>query len=132
MGAVPIIAPHASYDLIYYEREITSPSGRIMLDWVAIDVCTDAACTTAYTVFVWGDANPDFNTNIGQAGYLPPELDNQVIPLTDLAGTPPYQTGIAIDVDAVAPPGTYGWVRIRSPFGGDNDPAEIDALDVLP
>lgn len=132
LGATPLAVPHAGFDLIYYEREIALPTSRIMLDWVAIDLCADAACTTAYTVFFWGDDNADLNTNIGAANYLPPEYDNLPIPLSDLFGAPPYQTGIAIDVDGIAPPGAYRWVRIRSPLGGDNDPAEVDAIEVLP
>jgi len=113
------------YDLVYYERDTGSS---IMLDWVIVDVCADSSCSTAYTAFYWGNATADFNTNIGALGYGPPESDNQLIPSTDLWGS----TGIAIDVDAVAPAGAYQWIRIQSPLGGSNDPAEVDALEVLP
>lgn len=99
-----------------------------MLDWVIVDVCADSSCSTAYTVFYWGNATADFNTNIGALGYGPPESDNQLIPSTDLWGS----TGIAMDVDAVAPAGAYQWIRIQTPLGGANDPAEVDALEVLP
>lgn len=129
LGASPIIAPHAGYDLVYYERE--SPAGFISMDWVIVDVCADAACLTAYTILNWGDGLADFNTHIG-AVHGPPEADNHTIPLADLWGAWPFQTGVAIDVDAVAPPGVYGWVRIRAPLGGANDPAEVDLIEVLP
>jgi len=99
-----------------------------LLDWVIVDVCADSSCATSYTVFYWGNAFADPNTNIGALGYGPPEADNQSIPQTDLWGS----TGIAIDVDAVAPAGTYQWIRIQSPLGDANDPAEVDALEVLP
>lgn len=113
------------YDLVYYVRDT---GGGIMLDWVIMDACADASCSTAYTIFYWGNATADTNTNIGVAGYGPPESDNQVIPSADLWGS----TGIAIDVDMVAPAGAYQWIRIYAPLGGPNDPSEVDALEVLP
>jgi hypothetical protein len=117
------------YDLVYYEHDA---GGGIQLDWVTVDVCADPSCTVAFTVFDWGHGGVDTNTNIGVAGYGPPESDNQFIPYANLWGAAPYQTGIAIDVDMAAPAGTYQWVRIYSPMGGDNDPAEVDAVEVLP
>jgi hypothetical protein len=117
------------YDLVYYERGV---GGGIMLDWVMIDVCTDASCATAYTVFYWGNGVADANTSIGALGYGPPEADNQPIPSADLWGSAPYQTGIAIDVDLAAPAGAYQWIRIYAPPGGSNDPSEVDAVEVLP
>ena len=132
LGASPIVITGSmdpDYDLVYYERDT---GGGIMLDWVIVDVCADASCSTAYTVFYWGNATPDTNTNIGVLGYGPPEPDNQPIPSADLWGSAPYQTGIAIDVDMAAPAGTYQWVRIYAPPGGSNDPSEVDAIEVLP
>ncbi len=117
------------YDLVYYEN---NSGGGILLDWVIVDVCADSSCTSAFTVFYWGNATADTNTNIGVAGYGPPEADNQPIPYANLWGSPPDQTGIAIDVDMAAPAGTYQWVRIYAPPGGANDPAEVDAVEVLP
>jgi hypothetical protein len=130
LSAAPLTLPHAGDDLIYYERE--SPPGFISLDQVLIEVCADAACLTAFPVFNWGDGAADLNTHLGLLGYGAPEADNQIIPLADLRGTPPYQTGIAIDVDAVAPADVYPWIRITSPLGGANDPTEVDAVEVLP
>jgi hypothetical protein len=50
-----------------------------------------------------------------------------------LYGTAPYTTGIAIDIDGVAPAGTYQYVRIYSPPGGpDGYGPEVDAIEVLP
>jgi hypothetical protein len=71
----------------------------------------------------------DTNTNIGVLGYSPGEPDNQVIPQSVLYGVP-LQTGITIDVDAVAPAGTYRYVRLTSPTSVDG--SEVDALEVLP
>ena len=46
--------------------------------------------------------------------------------------SPGIYTGIAIDVDALGiPANQYRYVRIFSPNVG-NDPAEVDALEVLP
>jgi hypothetical protein len=117
------------YDLVYYENNTGSG---ILLDWVIVDVCADSSCTAAFTVFYWGNASADTNTNIGVAGYGPPESDNQSIPYADLWGSAPNQTGIAMDVDMAAPAGTYQWVRIYAPPDGANDPAEVDAVEVLP
>jgi hypothetical protein len=133
LGANPLILPHPSYDLVFYEREDPDTPGTIALDWIVIEVGPSSAGPWM-TIFTWGDNAVDSNTNIGAAGYgAAGELDNHPIPMTDppLYGSPPFVTGIAIDVDAVVPPGVYQWVRIRSPLGGDNDPAEVDALQVI-
>jgi hypothetical protein len=122
--------PHAGYDLVYYERE--NPVGAISLDWVIVEI-GNCSSGSWYPVFNWYDNVLDSNTNIAAAGYGIGEQDNKVIPVGVLYGSSPYQTGIAIDVDAVAPPpGLYNCVRISSPFGGDNDAAEVDAVEVLP
>jgi hypothetical protein len=128
LGATPITVPHVSFDLVYYERE--NPLGFVALDWVIVEIGTSATGPWIQ-VFNWGDGVPDNNTNIASysAGG---ELDNESIPLTDLYGTPPFQTGVSIDVDGLAGPGSYGWVRISSPLGGSNDPSEVDAIEILP
>ena len=102
----------------------------INLDWIIVEVGRSSSGPWVQ-VFNWGDTVLDSNTNIGQAGYgASGELDNQPIPFTDLyQGSSP---GIAIDVDAFAPAGNYQWVRISSPLGGDNDPAEVDSIKSLP
>ncbi|HLE27346.1 MAG TPA: hypothetical protein VI793_04465 [Anaerolineales bacterium] len=122
-----ITVPHAGYDLVYYELEEPAGSGAIQMDWVVVEVA--GSCGGPWIrVFYWGDGAIDANTNIGALGYTPGEPDNQIIPMSDLYGT----TGIAIDIDAFAPLGMYGCVRLSVPTGGDNDPAEVDALEVLP
>jgi hypothetical protein len=128
MSASPIVT-HAGYDLVYYERDAALPG--IYLDSVVVEVCLDATCTVSYPVFTWGDGPIDANTNIGAAGYTPGEPDNGVIPESALYGTPPLKVGITIDIEAVAPPGTYSYLRISSP-SMLTDGAEIDAIEVLP
>ncbi len=129
LGTTPVAASgDTGYDLVYYERSIGS---NIQLDWVVVQVGASPSGPW-FTVFYWGDGILDSNTNIGQTGYGPPEADNQNIPLTDLYGSSPFQTGIAIDVDARAPAGTYSYVRIYSPFNTNGDPTEVDSIEVLP
>jgi hypothetical protein len=128
LGANIIVngSPDASYDLVYYENE--NPANNIMLDWVILEI-GNCSSGSWYPVFTWYDGIVDTNTNVYAAGYGNGEQDNKLIPTSALS---PYQTGIAIDVDAVAPPGMYNCVRIQSPLGGDNDPAEVDSVQVLP
>jgi len=121
---------HAGYDLVYYERDAALPG--IYLDSVTVEVCADALCLVSYLVFNWGDGILDTNTNVGAAGYSPGEPDNQIIPESVLYGTPPLQVGITIDVDAVAPAGTYGYLRLSAPGAPLTDGAEVDAVEVLP
>jgi hypothetical protein len=108
-------------DFVYYERE--GNPGEVAMDWVIVDVSTDSS--TWITVFNWGDFLSDTNTNV--AGLT--ENDNEPIPMALLYGPPPpLQTGVTIDIDPIAPPGIYRWIRIRSPLGGSNDFAEVDAI----
>ncbi|MBN1219676.1 MAG: hypothetical protein JXM69_12165 [Anaerolineae bacterium] len=138
LGATPIVVDgNLDFDLVFYERESPPPPpGIIALDRVQIEISTDMI--TWYEVFYWGNAVLDTNTNIGQAGYGPPEPNDQNIPMNNppLYGPPSYPiTGIAIDVDN--PPagpllvGTYGYVRLTSvtPIGQDT---EVDAIEILP
>ena len=129
LGGSPIVT-QPGYDFVYYERYAASAGG-IYLDSVVIEVCTDASCSVSYQVFNWGDAVIDLNTNIGVLGYSPGEPDNDPIPEADLYGTPPLQVGITIDVDAVAPSGTYQYIRLSAPGGSQPDGAEIDAIEAL-
>jgi hypothetical protein len=121
---------HAGYDLVYYERDALLPG--IYMDSVLVEVCTDVTCSVSYPVFNWGDGAIDANTNVGAAGYSPGEPDNQTIPESVLYGTPPLQVGITIDVDAAAPAGTYGYLRLSAPGAPLTDGAEVDAIEVLP
>jgi hypothetical protein len=132
LGGSPIVT-HAGYDLVYYERYTAAGPG-IYMDSVVVEVCSDASCTTTYTVFDWNDGALDLNTNIGAGGYTPGEPDNEPIPEGALYGTPPFQVGITIDVDAVAPSGTYGYLRLSAPAMGGSvtDGAEVDSVEILP
>ena len=126
LGASPITT-HPDYDLVYYEYE--NPSGFVSMDWVIVQVGAEVSGPW-YTVFYWGDGLPDANTNL--AGLSLPENDNLPIPITELYGSPPYISGITIDVDQRAPAGVYQYLRLLSPFGGDNDGAQVDAIQLLP
>jgi hypothetical protein len=130
LSSNPVVT-HAGDDLVYYERYAPAIPG-IYMDSVKVEVCSDATCSVSYTVFDWGDGVLDGNTNVGAAGYSPGEPDNQTIPESVLFGTPPLQVGITIDVEAVAPPGTYPYLRLSAPGAPLTDGAEVDAIDVLP
>ncbi|MDO9301754.1 MAG: hypothetical protein Q7T89_10235, partial [Anaerolineales bacterium] len=65
--------------------------------------------------------------------------DNQPIQMSDLYGTDPYQTGIAIDVDNAPSnpppvPTGYQYVVILAPATGGEpaEPADINAIEVIP
>lgn len=139
LGSTPVVpSGDNNPDFVYYEIRATSPTptppaspDQIYMDWIIIDVGPSSSGPW-YQVFYWGDANPDMNTNIGQAGYVPPENDNQLIPMTVLYGTLPLKTGITIDIDAIGLAGSYQYIRIYSPNGGANDGPEVDAIEVLP
>jgi hypothetical protein len=136
LGSTPLTTGHTGYDLVYYETQgnpLPSPPEQIFMDWVTIEV-GPGPNGPWQQVFYWGDSNPDLNTTLGQAGYVPPENDNILIPMTipPLYGTVPYTTGIAIDLDSLGLTGTYQYVRIYSPLGGGDDGPEIDAIEVLP
>lgn len=132
LGAVKAIVVaggvEPDYDLIFFELE--NPATTVNLDWVIVEVGTSASGPW-YPVFYWGDGIVDTNSNIGQLGYgLGGEPDNQPIPFADLYGG--NSAGVAIDLDAVVPAGSYQWVRFTAPLGGANDAAEIDSVDALP
>jgi len=126
---------YGGYDLVYYEREYDGTPGYIQLDWVVVELSTDNV--TWHTVFNWGDddsTNTD-NTNVAAYGNdADYEVDNEPIPLADLWPSntiPAYQTGIAIDIRGLAPPGyAYRYLRISCPSGG-GDPSEPDAIERL-
>jgi hypothetical protein len=126
LGASPITT-HPDYDFVYYEFE--NPPGFVTMDWVIVQVGADSSGPW-HTVFYWGDGLPDTNTNL--AGLSLPENDNRPIPTTELYGSAPYISGITIDVDQRAPAGVYQYLRLLSPFGGDNDGAQVDAIQFLP
>jgi hypothetical protein len=134
---IDLSVPDLAYDLVFYERRLPPPDSQVIeLDWVSVEIGPgpSGACDTSawYTSFNWGDG---VVINNGHLGNLYPEIDNQTIPLSALWGTLPLQTGIAIDLDSAAlgiPPGIYPCIRIISPFNfPDNDPSEVDALEIL-
>jgi len=136
---IDLSTPDADYDLVFYERKVPSQNANyIEMDWVSVEIGTRLgdSCidSTWYMGFNWGD---DVITNNGRLGtdYYP-ESDNLEIYTTDLWGSPPLQTGIAIDLDSTAlgiPPGLYPCIRIISPFNDPgNDSAEVDAVQILP
>jgi hypothetical protein len=141
LGTTPITVtgvPEPAFDLVYYERESPPPPlGVIALDMVQVEVSTDTV--TWYEVFYWGNAITDTNTNIGQAGYGPPEENNdEFIPMSvpPLYGPPAgLITGIAIDVDSPPagqiPAGTYRYVRLTATTPASQN-TEVDSLEVLP
>jgi hypothetical protein len=117
----------AGYDFVFYEW--ANPPG-ILLDWVIVEISQDGAGWCR--VFDWGDGLPDNNTNV--AAYTAGgETDNEPIASSDLWPKPDYSppnTGVAIDISVCSPPpsGQYPYVRFLSPFGGNGDAAQIDAL----
>ena len=126
LGATPINTG-VGYDLVFYESQNGSD---VHVDWVTIEVGTTTG--NWYTVFLWGNGTIDGNTSLGAAGYILGEPDNYIVPAVapQFVGSPPYITGIAIDIDAVAPAGVYQYVRISSP-PLDTDGAQVDAVQVL-
>jgi hypothetical protein len=118
----------ASYDLVYYERPAPGGTG-IFLDWVILEIGDG---TNWYTVFNWGnniaDTNSNMDFNILPNPQIPEETDQRDIPTAALY--PP--TGIAIDVDAIVPPGPYTYIRFSAPPGDSDNQMEIDAIEVLP
>jgi len=119
------------WDLVYYE--LPAGSG-IYLDWITVEVGDG---TNWYTVFNWSDNIADTNTNMDfnilTIPVIPPapeEMDERDIAASDLYNG----SGIAIDIDAIVPPGTYPYIRFYAPTGpGDLDGhTEIDAIEILP
>ena len=117
-----------SYDLVYYERPAPSGTG-IFLDWIIVEIGDGV---NWYTVFYWGnniaDTNSNMDFNILPNPQVPEEPDQRDIPTASLYNG----TGIAIDIDAIVPPGTYTYIRFIAPPGDTDGQTEIDAVEVLP
>jgi hypothetical protein len=135
LGSTPINANgDAAFDLVTYERR-NGTTGSIEMDWIIIQIGTSSTGPWL-TVFYWGDGGPDSNTSAGRSGFTATEADNEAIPMTNpelltAPMAPFWITGIGIDVDAFAPPGTYQWLRIFAPDGGTNDPAQVDYIQII-
>ena len=127
--------PDPDYDLVYYES--LTNNNEISLDHVIVEVGTSASGTCAAgennwnTVLFWGDNKSKNNGHLADKfGKL--ESNNQIIQSSDLYGEAPLQSGIAIDLDVMGLSGVYNCVRITTPINWpDNDPAEVDAIQVL-
>lgn len=117
-----------SFDLVYYERP--SPGGTgIFLDWVIVEIGNG---TNWYTIFNWGNNIADTNSNMDFNSLpnpqVPEETDQRDIPTSALYNG----SGVAIDVDAIVPSGTYSYIRFTAPVGDADNQMEIDAVEVLP
>lgn len=121
------------WDLVLYE--MANPPG-IHMDWIVLSVSQDGY--TWYTIFNWGDDVADTNSTLNINGPLGgDEADNRLIDAIYLYPNGVYgNTGIAINVDAIlsmgAPIGTYNYLRIYSPLGGNDTNCDIDAIQILP
>ncbi len=127
------------YDLVFYEWWNTDPppTGSIYLDWIVIELSEDL--NIWYEVFNWGDGyrSPmdDFTNIANFSNDSDGEVDNERILADLLYGnppTPPYPTGILIDIAFLGgrPDASYRYVRLRCPDGGD-DPAQVDGVERL-
>lgn len=125
-----VLDGNPAWDVVYYETEETSSAGKIHLGAVLIEVY-DATTAAWYTVYHWGDGNVDANASYNNGNSEP---DGFPVDKSLLYGTPPLNTGIAIDIDsvAIAQGGAIGdaitLIRITSLSSVDCD---IDALQML-
>jgi hypothetical protein len=133
----PILVDGSSdWDLVYYERQ-NGMTGEILLDLVVLKIGISATGEW-FVVFDWGNGIVDANSSVSAI----PEGPNAPIPMSALYGTPPFNTGILIDVDHAATPppmGVYDRLSIAGPTPGPGTPpygagdvAEVDAVEVLP
>jgi hypothetical protein len=106
--------------LVYYEIEYLGEPGTIQMDWVLVYVSDNAS--GPWTLYLyWGDTNSGNNGYI-PGSHFPPEIDNERITFGELYNN----TGVRMDVG-----GTYRYVLIEAP-PGCGDPAQVDAIEVLP
>ena len=133
MNIPTVVNGHPGPDLIYYE---ITESGEVFLDWIQVEVGDGV---NWYTVFNWGNEVADTNSNMNYNNLHPPllspppppnEPDERHIQTVDLTLFPP--TGIAIDLDAIAPPGRYPLLRITAPQNDVDGRLEIDAILTIP
>ena len=123
-------------DLVFYEYEVPA-TGNVYLDLVIIRISSDG--TNWFDIFNWGDQLSDTNTNMDFT-FLPPptnvplpppeEQDERDIPTSFFYPYPGW--GVAIDIDAIVPPGTYSWIQFYAPPDGNDNKTEIDAIEILP
>ncbi|MCJ7678791.1 MAG: hypothetical protein MUO35_13840 [Anaerolineales bacterium] len=128
-----VVDGDSDWDLVYYERQNYS-SGQILLDLVVVRIGISSTGDW-FVVFDWG-GGVTANTNV--SAYT--EIPNAPIDMPALYGTPPYNTGILINVDiTTVPTGVYDRLSIAGPTPGPGTPAygagdlaEVDAVEVLP
>ncbi|MEQ8675554.1 MAG: PKD domain-containing protein [Aggregatilineales bacterium] len=131
MTTTPIVT-HSGYDFVWYEFV---NGANVLMDYVIIEV-GNSATGPWWNVFNWGDNLVDANSSLGAAGFGATEpADFPIAPgAPQFYGNPPYAAGIAIDIDAVAPSGTYTFIRgrtIGTPCSGGQN-SEVDAIQLLP
>lgn len=128
-SATPIIVDGntGDFEVILYERY---NGGIVYMDWIMLEISTDGI--TWVTIFNWSDGIDDANSSLIPTYAGSGEPDNYGIPAAAPLVGNPFTTGIMIDADAVAPLGTYMFVRISSPLGGSGNAAELDSIEVLP
>ena len=128
--------PSDGYDLAYFEVEYNNgtPQGYIHLDNVMLGISTFSDGSIFYRIFDWGDINGvvtnDYNTNISSLI----EMDNLIIPITDLFSYLSISTGILIDADTAAsqpPPATYRYLVVLAPVKVPPAPDTIDVDSIL-
>jgi hypothetical protein len=128
LGINLVASGDGRYDLVYYERPAPGGTG-IFLDWVIVEIGDG---TNWYTVFYWGnnvaDTNSNMDFNLLPNPQAPEEGDQRDVPTASLYNG----TGIAINIDGIAPAGTYSYIRFTAPPGDSDNQMEIDALEVLP
>lgn len=144
LGGNPVVVsstPDGNYDLVFYEFVVgTAPDTYILLDDIIIGISKNPD-GSYYEVFNWGDNERDENSNVD---YTNPKLgadpacpsglecDNREVPTSVLYGTPPYQSGILIDVDyntdGKPPEGSYQYLVILAPSSVDS--SQVDAIVV--
>jgi len=121
---------NSTWDVVYYEKEDASSAGKIHMGAVLIEVY-DQTTSTWYTIYNWGDGSADVNASYNNGNTEP---DGFPVDMSLLAGIPPLNTGIAIDIDtlAIGQGGSIGdsitKIRITSQSNANCD---VDALQIL-
>ena len=118
---------HSGPDIVFYEQPM-APG--IHMDWVVVSISQDGH--NWYTVFYWGDGNPDTNSNLNINVLGGAELDNRQIDAANLYSNNGFATGITIDLDPVVPAGTYNYIRFYAPVGDADNGCDLDAIQILP
>ena len=118
-------------DFVFFEFPVPP---EILMDFITVQVSDDLG--TWYTVFEWdGDAPPGdiLGTNIDSyANNGDGELEDELILLSDLYSHSGFDTGITIDLGAVATPPpaglSYRYVRFTDPGGIPPAAAQVDSV----